>query len=279
MHDRRLDTAVRDSLPQVLKAQLIAALSPEPAPAVTSRYNLVVDIIEHRAVFTPGFPYWTASTRFRTRLLEPGGNILGQWDAIGSGRRWNMWGYTTAQAVAQESYNMAVADLLSSLASVSYARKETPKTLASPISSATSPPPSSIVSSSITEEIPLVKTGGVYALPVEINSVLTLHFILDSGATEVNIPADVALTLLRTGTIKDTDFLPGATYVLADGSKLNSPRLILRSLKIGHQLINNVAASVGNTTSSLLLGQSFLEKLGAWGIDNQRQVLIRYHPK
>src|SRR5262249_40163350 len=49
----------------------------------------------------------------------------------------------------------------------------------------------------VSEEIPLLKVGGVYALPVEINAVLTLRFVLDSGATDVQIPADAALTLYR----------------------------------------------------------------------------------
>jgi len=124
------------------------------------------------------------------------------------------------------------------------------------------------------EEIPLIKVGGVYALPVEINGVLTLQFILDSGAAEVNIPADVVFTLVRTGTIKDTDFLPGKTYVLADGSTLRSPRFTIRTLKIGSRHIQDVPASVGNLTSGLLLGQSFLERLGTWGIDNQKNVLV-----
>lgn len=124
------------------------------------------------------------------------------------------------------------------------------------------------------EEISLVKVGGVYEIPIEINGVLTLNFILDSGASEVNIPADVVLTLVRTGTIKDADFLPGKTYVLADGSTLRSPRFTIRSLKIGRRQITNVPASVGALTSHLLLGQSLLERLGTWGIDSQRKVLI-----
>lgn len=45
------------------------------------------------------------------------------------------------------------------------------------------------------ENIPLTKKGGVYEVPVEVNGVITLRFILDTGASEVNIPADVALTL------------------------------------------------------------------------------------
>jgi hypothetical protein len=77
-------------------------------------------------------------------------------------------------------------------------------------------------SSGLAEEIPLIKAGGVYELPLEINGVMTLRFILDTGAAEVNIPADVVLALLRTGTLNVTDFLPGATYTLADGSRVNS---------------------------------------------------------
>src|SRR6266403_1865654 len=125
----------------------------------------------------------------------------------------------------------------------------------------------------LAENIPLTRKDGVYEVPVEVNGVITLNFILDTGASEVNIPADVALTLYRTGTIRDTDFLPGQTYRLADGSQVNSSRFVLRSLKIGQRRIVNVAASIGSVSSSLLLGQSFLEKLGAWGIDSQKQVL------
>jgi clan AA aspartic protease (TIGR02281 family) len=123
------------------------------------------------------------------------------------------------------------------------------------------------------ENISLAKKGGVYQLPVEINGVITLDFVLDTGAADVNIPADVALTLFRAGKIRDTDFLPGRVYTLADGSTLNSSRVLLRSLKIGNRRVTNVAASIGPVSSTLLLGQSFLEKLGTYGIDSQRQVL------
>jgi len=125
----------------------------------------------------------------------------------------------------------------------------------------------------LAEEMPLLKKGGVYQLPVEINGVITLHFILDTGASDVNISADVVLTLHRAGTVRDADFLPGKTYTLADGSTVKSERFLLRSLKIGHRRVVNVTASIGPISGALLLGQSFLEKLGAWGIASQRQVL------
>jgi peptidoglycan hydrolase-like protein with peptidoglycan-binding domain len=44
-----------------------------------------------------------------------------------------------------------------------------------------------------TEEIPLKRNGGVYVVAVRINRAITLDFILDSGASDVLIPFDVAL--------------------------------------------------------------------------------------
>jgi hypothetical protein len=130
----------------------------------------------------------------------------------------------------------------------------------------------------VSEEIPLSKVGGVYTLPVAINGVLTLHCVLDSGAADVQIPAEVALTLYRTRTIRETDFLPGKTYVLADGSTVRSSRFLLRSLTVGRQRLTDVLASIGAHRSVPLLGQSFLKRLAAWSIDNRREVLMITSP-
>jgi len=79
-------------------------------------------------------------------------------------------------------------------------------------------------------EVALTRDGGVYTLPVNINRVITLDFILDTGSSDVSIPADVVLTLLRARTINENDFLPGQAYALADGSVVRSPRFLLREL-------------------------------------------------
>src|SRR3954469_25482579 len=47
------------------------------------------------------------------------------------------------------------------------------------------------------DEIALVQTGGVFEIPVRINGAITLSFILDSGAADVQIPFDVFSTLVR----------------------------------------------------------------------------------
>lgn len=120
----------------------------------------------------------------------------------------------------------------------------------------------------------LEKEGGVYVLPVRINKVITLKFVLDSGASEVSIPADVALTLLRTGTIKESDLLPGKTYSLADGSTLQGMRFMIQELNLGPITIENVPAIIAPVSGNLLLGQSLLERLDSWTLDNHRHVLI-----
>jgi clan AA aspartic protease (TIGR02281 family) len=123
-------------------------------------------------------------------------------------------------------------------------------------------------------DIPLQNNAGVYVVPVRINGVITLDFIVDSGASDVVIPADVAMTLARAGTISEADFIGKNEYVLADGSTLKSARFILHELKVGDMTISNVTASISSATAPHpLLGQSFLSKLGSWSIDNGRHVL------
>ena len=55
--------------------------------------------------------------------------------------------------------------------------------------------------------VPMVSEGGTFVVPVRINDQITLNFVIDSGASDVSVPADVVMTLLRTGTITNSDFL------------------------------------------------------------------------
>ena len=122
--------------------------------------------------------------------------------------------------------------------------------------------------------VPLATEGGTLVVPVLINDALTLKFVLDSGAADVSIPADVAMTLVRTGTLTSADFLGERTYVLADGTKVPSQVFQIRSLKVGGAELKNVRASISSAKGSLLLGQSFLSRFSTWSIDNLRQVLV-----
>ena len=90
--------------------------------------------------------------------------------------------------------------------------------------------------------VPMRMEGGTYVVPVLINGAITLDFVVDSGAADVVIPADVASTLLRTKTIGPSDFVGQQTYVLADGSQAPSDVFIIRSLKVGNRIVHNVRA-------------------------------------
>ena len=98
--------------------------------------------------------------------------------------------------------------------------------------------------------------------------------MIDSGAADVSIPADVVMTLMRTGTINQGDFLGSRTYVLADGSTSPSRLFRIRSLRVGNREVTNVTASIAPIKGGLLLGQSFLRQFGSWSIDNRRGVLV-----
>jgi predicted aspartyl protease len=124
------------------------------------------------------------------------------------------------------------------------------------------------------EGIPLLMQGGTFVIPVVINGQITLNFTIDSGAADVSIPADVVSTLMRTGTIQESDFVGQKIYRLADGSTVPSATFLIRSLKVGSYLLENVMGSVASAQADLLLGQSFLSRSNSWSIDNKRQVLL-----
>lgn len=131
-------------------------------------------------------------------------------------------------------------------------------------------PPSTLSSTSV----PMGLEGGVYVIPVLINEAITLNFVIDSGATHVSIPADVVMTLMRTGTLKSVDFLGEQTYGLADGSTVPSQTFRIKSLKVGKTVLENVIGSVASVKAPLLLGQSFLSRFKSWSIDNTKHALL-----
>lgn len=117
-------------------------------------------------------------------------------------------------------------------------------------------------------EVPLEIQSGVYNIPVTINDVVTLSAILDSGAGELLIPADVAMILIRAGTISEDDILKSSTFVQADGTSAELERVNIKTITIGGQVFKDVPAAISSSASYILLGQSFLMRLTNWSIDN-----------
>jgi aspartyl protease family protein len=124
--------------------------------------------------------------------------------------------------------------------------------------------------------IKIVKTeSGLIEVPVVLNDVLRINFIFDSGASEVSISPDVALTLIRAGTITESDFLQDQVYTFADGSKAKSKRFLLKKLMVGNQTLTNIEASISKSIDApMLIGQNVMNKLGSVTIDYDNQLLI-----
>jgi clan AA aspartic protease (TIGR02281 family) len=124
------------------------------------------------------------------------------------------------------------------------------------------------------ESIAMKREDGLFVVPVVVDDRITLGFIIDSGATDVTIPADVVSTLIRAGSISPSDYLGETESQLADGSTSVSKEIRIQSLRIGSVEVRNVTAMVVPGAGSLLLGQSFLARLPSWSIDNQRHLLV-----
>jgi clan AA aspartic protease (TIGR02281 family) len=122
--------------------------------------------------------------------------------------------------------------------------------------------------------IPIEIEGGTFTVPVTINGQITLPSTIDTGASDVVIPADVVSTLYRAGSIADKDFIGEQQYQLADGSAVPSSIFTVRSLKVGDKVVKNVKASVTSVKGNLLLGQSFLNRFNSWLVDNRQRLLF-----
>ncbi len=117
--------------------------------------------------------------------------------------------------------------------------------------------------------------NGVYTVPVKLNNVLSMNFVLDPGASDVSISPDVFMVLYKAGTITNDDFIGTQNYQFADGTTAKSDVFKLKIIKIGDKEIKDVKASISNSLNSpLLLGQSALKKLPGYRIDNNRKLLI-----
>jgi clan AA aspartic protease (TIGR02281 family) len=122
--------------------------------------------------------------------------------------------------------------------------------------------------------IPLLKMAGGMIAPVVINNALKLNFIVDSGASDVSIPANVFSDLVRANTVAQADITGTRNYKNADGEVYQSKTFLIRSLKIGNIEASRVQAKVSPSNAPPLLGQSFLRRFKSWSIDNSTQELV-----
>jgi clan AA aspartic protease (TIGR02281 family) len=120
----------------------------------------------------------------------------------------------------------------------------------------------------------ITKKGNSYYVQVRINDTITLPFLLDTGASDLVIPVDVALTLMRAGALNRSDFIGQRSYRIANESEEVSDVVVLRDVRVGDHMVRNVSASITQAQGEPLLGQSFLSKFGAVTVDYKRLILV-----
>jgi clan AA aspartic protease (TIGR02281 family) len=120
---------------------------------------------------------------------------------------------------------------------------------------------------------PFHRRGGVFVVPALLNGSTESYFVVDSGASHVQIPREIAEELTHRGSLGPGDSLGDHAFVVADGRKLVQQTVRLRSIRIGNRTMDNVLASVGAPHSQALLGQSLLRRLNWWKIDNVRNAI------
>ena len=127
------------------------------------------------------------------------------------------------------------------------------------------------------KRIPVRLSGKTYIVPVLINRSIWQPFMIDTGASEMMIPVDLAKTLYRGGYITKEDIGGDKNYVLADGGTVRNTQFRIDSLQIGEGdnavIAQNVVGSIGGPGASLLLGQSFLRQFRST-FDNKNSLLI-----
>ena len=81
---------------------------------------------------------------------------------------------------------------------------------------------------------------------------------LDSGASDVSLPADVFLTLLRTGTVTEDDYVGSGQYRLADGSTVQSDKFFIHELRVGNHSLQHIVASIAK---EMIIPRTAIERI------------------
>jgi len=104
---------------------------------------------------------------------------------------------------------------------------------------------------------------------------LKLHFIFDTGASNVALSLSEALFMLKNGYLNETD-LKGSSYSqIANGEIVENTTVILKELEVGGiKLYNIEAVIIHELTAPLLLGQSAIQELGKIQLDGDELIIM-----
>ena len=116
----------------------------------------------------------------------------------------------------------------------------------------------------------MVEYNGVFTISCEINGMKS-RMVFDTGASKVSLSNSFCEILLDNGYISQTDFVGQGRMITADGRIVDHAELMLRTVKIGDIILNNVpAVVVYSQDAPLLFGQSAIQMLGEVSIKGDK---------
>lgn len=123
-------------------------------------------------------------------------------------------------------------------------------------------------------EIVLGGSREARTIAVTINGIGPYRFLLDTGASDCSVPADVARYLVNHGALTGSARAGSANYHLADGSVQAAPVYRFQELSVGtpsghgNAYVHNVTCGISPEGSDGLLGMAFLSLFDSFKIDN-----------
>lgn len=120
--------------------------------------------------------------------------------------------------------------------------------------------------------VPIKNEGKISKVNIVVGG-KAITYIIDSGASDMNINESIEKYLKEIGALRSSDYLTPAKYQLADGSIKEYRRVLLNSVKIGNVTIDLVTANITGDNEVLLLGKSFLNQFSYWKINNETKTL------
>lgn len=118
-----------------------------------------------------------------------------------------------------------------------------------------------------------IGANGVQLIPCIINNV-SFNMSIDDKAKTSTISYDDAMTFLKEGRINKNDFKENEKAIDKDGNIVEKSTLIIKSVKLGNSIINNVEAVITkNMKVTLIIDKPTLSKFGEVTIDKDKKKL------
>ena len=120
--------------------------------------------------------------------------------------------------------------------------------------------------------VPLTGDGiGGHTVNVTLGISTPATMLIDTGATVVSLPKDIADQLISIG---DAVVITQAKFTIADGTTSTQNVIDIGRFTIGGRTLYHIKAGIGPVGSMMLLGTNVLNRFGKYSIDSANNQLI-----